>query len=316
MRSLALILIAASLVLSAPNLSGQESPSPKPAKDSASNPPAPRSGKESQPKQNQPKPAKQPTTQDNRGTEAAPFVIKILDAPKAEAKAEQNKKEANDKPSAYGWFQGLRAEAWAAIFAGVMVIITFSQLGMFFWQLRLTRNATNNAAQAALATVRNFNLSREDHIATHRPKLFVRRLSIREVESGELEIGYFVVNAGPLAARIIRTGGRLWLPFQWPLGAPEIEDIQERDNIQLESGQERRLTYTVTNEDLTAEYGFRTSPVRVLDRSTDRTRIIFMGYVIYLDPLNREHRTGFLRPYDPDTFRFSVSNDPDHEYQD
>lgn len=111
--------------------------------------PTPSSGKESQPEQQQPKSRKKPPAKDDRGTERTPLFIKVVDAPKAQVDPEQNKNDANEKPSTY-W--GLTANGWTAVFTGLMVAIVLGQLFLFLRQLRYIRESlvdTKVAADAA-----------------------------------------------------------------------------------------------------------------------------------------------------------------------
>jgi len=97
---------------------------------------------------------------------------------------------------------------------------------------------------------------------------------------------------------------------------PVIDDVQPKDGVESNSGQELRFTYPVVSKDLIDEYNFRSGTLGALGPSADPARVIFLGYVLYMDNLDRQHRTGFLRQYDPRTMRFHRSDDPDYEYQD
>lgn len=188
------------------------------------------------------------------------------------------------------------AEWLIALFTGLLVCVTgiLARYTYLLWE----------------STAKSFNLSREDHIATHRPKLVVRRIAINEIrETGTCEVQYIVVNVGPGRARIIETGTRLWLPDRWPAIIPDIETIEPRDNVESSSGNELRFTYHVVDPDLIETYGFRSA-------EGNEQPIIFYGYILYLDNLNRPHRTGFLRHFDRTIMRFTPINDHDYEYQD
>ena len=291
MRSFVLLLTMASLVLSAPNLNGQESPGPKPAKDSQSlNPPAPRIGKESQPKQNQPKAGNQPPASDNRGTEAAPFVIKILDAPKATLNTDKNKNETNEKPSTDGWLAGVRAEAWAAIFAGIMVLIAGFQLRMFFWQLRLIQVSTT--------------LARDEFISTHRPRINVQGVFIEDSQAE-----FVIVNTGATMANLIEI--RCGMRFGSLPAIPSLLTILDRPPQSLSSGNRVTAYYKLTENDA-SQFGF------LVGGGEPDSKIYFMGRIVYSDnaSIPRQRTMAFLRRYDFATGRYVTVDDPDYNYQD
>ena len=44
--------------------------------------------------------------------------------------------------------------------------------------------------------------------------------------------------------------------------------------------------------------------------------LLFVGYILYIDAMNRRRRTAFLREYDYATHRFNAIKHHDYEYQD
>ena len=65
------------------------------------------------------------------------------------------------------------------------------------------------ANMSAEVAARSFNLSREDHIATHRPHIRVRKIATEGKPNGIVEVQYIIVNSGAGLGRIIETGTRL-----------------------------------------------------------------------------------------------------------
>ena len=246
------------------------------------------------------------------GTDESPFTVKILPAEDAKGKAEREEQYKKEKANEDWWLTG--ATIALAIFTALLWGATY----------RLAKDAKATAAQQstdtqtslriatanAEAVIKSFNLSREDHIATHRPKIVVRRLAARTVPPRNLlEVEFVAVNTGPGRARVVETAARLWLPENWPMAVPAIENshVQTRTEIEASSGEEIRFTHPITEQQLVEEYHFRT---------TAGNAIIIFGYVLYIDNLDRRHRTGFFRQYNPTTSRFHPLDDPEYEYQD
>ena len=101
----------------------------------------------------------QPKTQpDDRGTEKAPAIVKVLPAPKSEAEAAQDAKEKEEKAATDRWLVGL---------TGVLAVVGFLQLlvfggqaFLFYRQLKTMRDTVNqgkitaDAAQASAETTK------------------------------------------------------------------------------------------------------------------------------------------------------------------
>ena len=91
--------------------------------------------------------SKKPATEEQRGTEKVPFVIKSIPAEQTPQRAEESKKEREAK-AANEWgltfYTGL-----LAIFTFCLVAVGGVQVGLFVWQLRLIRDSLRDAKDAA-----------------------------------------------------------------------------------------------------------------------------------------------------------------------
>jgi hypothetical protein len=308
MRSFVLILVVSSLVLlSAPKLQSNESANLGQAKgNSMSQPPSP----------TPPETVQQPNPNAEKHQQSPKVSPAISDQPQPTNHADKKKDYTSP-------------EWWMVYITGVLVLVTaclaWYTAGLFGVTKRLAddaqqtsnrqagemRESLNIAAISAEAAAKNFNLSREDHIATHRPHIRVRKIAVHKDKKGALGVQYIVVNAGAGRGRIIETGTRLWLPNKWPSIIQDFRasNIQQRDNIEAASGNEMPFTHSVTDIELIKEYGFRSA-------EGNEQPIIFYGYITYLDNLDRRHRTGFLRHFDRTTMSFRAIPNPDWEYQD
>ena len=273
--------------------------------------PTPGSGKESQPEHNQPKDSKKPANKDNRGTEGSPFFIKIVDTPKAETKPDKPKTESNEKPSTDG---GLRAEAWAAIFAGVMVVIATWQVGLFLRQLRYIRRSLDDATRAADAAQKTADFTRVEFLSTHRPQIRVRRVLLEEDhKTAEISVRYDVVNIGNRPAHI--TGGIVRVIF-WPNDRP-FPPLSQFPDDPMESSNIRETTIAAgSKHGMLAQASETTTGEFQFARIWEANNLFFLGFIKHKDDLGNIRETSFYRRYDRELKRFVPVEDRDYEYED
>lgn len=110
--------------------------------DSWSKPPTPSPTITSHEPEGQPTATKAPASEEQRGTEDLPFVIKIMPTPKAQDETENAATEKNEQTSPEWWLVRLTA---------ILAVIAFVQTIVFGWQgvqLRSTVKATQAAERA------------------------------------------------------------------------------------------------------------------------------------------------------------------------
>ena len=132
---------------------------------------APTAG-QAQGSQPQPAPGAQDVGRDQRGTDAAPVVVKLLNSGKSEAEAAAEAERVQEKAAEDRW-----ATNWTLGFAGALVLATLLQFLALLWQgreLRKTLRATQRLADATL-------LHAKALIAIERPALAVAKLELKRL---------------------------------------------------------------------------------------------------------------------------------------
>jgi hypothetical protein len=133
--------------------------------------PPPGHGITRQPVQQNPAPSQNPATEDQRGTEKIPLVIKSIPTEQTPQQAEENRKEREAK-AANEWgltfYTGL-----LAIFTFCLIFVGSVQIGLFVWQLRLMKKAAVDAgksADAALKTAKSIETANRAFVKmSHEP---------------------------------------------------------------------------------------------------------------------------------------------------
>lgn len=161
--------------------------------------PPPTSGEKSQPVQQNPTASKKPTTEDQRGTEKMPLVIKSIPAEKTPDQAKEDRNERDIKAA---------SERWLTIYTGLLALLTFClvvvgsvQVGLFVWQLKLIReslvdtkksaDAANKAADAAERTINTMKDTAERQLRAY---ALVSRAEITNVSQGLTTITAFTTS--------------------------------------------------------------------------------------------------------------------------
>jgi len=257
-----------------------------------------------------------PGVKDPRGTEKQPFVIKIVDDPKAENISAKDEKRSSDKASLI-W--GMTAEEATAIFTLALVIVGALTAAVLICQSYLLR-------QQVIAARNEFN-------AVHRPKIRVRYVWPKGElwGDGKIAIRAQIANVGITRAKIIEYSARpLVLAKDKPL--PPIPEYRYKVAVNtdpyLESGSSTNLP---PNADLDIP-GLQVTYIQAFshdDHSAIRSgerRLYFLGYVKYEDAGGRPITTAFCRVLERPTgtgsaeeigrfVRLSPEN-PDYEYED
>ena len=167
MRSLALILVAASLVLSAPNLYANGSQNQEP-RNKQTSPPL-RIQPESHTDKNEPQAQNHPPP---------PASVSFS----SESKANTNKNEPTKETK---WWADMNWSGWAQTSVGAIGVVV---VWLTLLAIRDQVLANRRTADAALISV---ILTREEFISTHRPKMIVRGISISNdvIEFAMINIG-------------------------------------------------------------------------------------------------------------------------------
>jgi hypothetical protein len=183
--------------------------------------------------------------------------------------------------------------AIATVFIGIFTLVLARVTGH---QARLTRDS--------------IALSRQDFVATHRPRVIVRFVGAIDYDDQPREfVPLHVVNIGINDAIILEFGGDLarrdedgtWLT-PGADGAPT-----KIIPIKLTSGQ--RHVFQVLSRDSFGD-------AQIADDAIGRTQICVFGAFRYSDENNIVRETGFFRVWSNESRHFVPSTDPGEEYQD
>ncbi|HUX65631.1 MAG TPA: hypothetical protein VMV42_00655 [archaeon] len=286
---------------------------------------------------------------EQKGTEKAPIFIS------GEVTTRKDKKEANEDAKE----RVLKADMDKKLvkytgFLAAFTFLLFCFTAALWWATyRLSRDARTTSERQAAEMERSLSLaekqmalvgmqvdnsikqtaiSREDFIATHRPRLAVRRLSINTVKGigtpDILKVEFVVANIGATKAKIIEMSTRIWFP-ESSENLPAVPPYAESTfpGITLESGESGPLTHNDTAEML-ARFQFQVGATQ-MHRAAEKARLLrskntaenepaflFIGYIQYEDALGRKRRTAYCRFYNFVTQRFDPIPHPDYEYQD
>lgn len=195
-----------------------------------------------------------------------------------------------------------------------MVLFTAAIAG-FTWRLY---KSTDNLWKSG---EKQIQLAREEFIASHRPRLILRHVTMKgptddlvPIEDGKpIIIRWTLVNIGDSPAKIVESGVTAFL-------GSKIFDVRDLQGTKLETmetgeiktGGRSARTYTMTTKDIKfPNYG---SLYETLIKGDNA--IYFWGFIEYADLNGIERRTAFCRRYDPHEERFVIVDAPDHEYAD
>jgi hypothetical protein len=259
----------------------------------------------------------QETTADKRGTDNLPLSVKLLNTGKSTEEAAKEQQNIDRD-----FEQKRTADArifWLTFALVIATVLQFAALLFQWWQLKRTVDATSALVRA----------SKEEFIATHRPKLRVRNIDIHQPRIGDVEARelrprvtsplftsgthvsgqFYISNVGDTAAQITEIGCWVeWMREPLPMSRPyEGENgnvsIQER----LEAGQ--TLPVPFMSARLMGEEGTD------VYRGNSNWRIYVMGWVEYVDDRRTPRRTAYCREYRSTEGRFFAVEDPDYEHE-
>jgi hypothetical protein len=161
-----------------------------------------------------------------------------------------------------------------------------------------------------IATRQQADLTRQEFISTHRPKVIVRFIQGPFVETGPQFIWVTVCNVGVNKATIVEWGcdfvrrdaeTKLWLP-PFDASPKPISPV-----VTLISGQ--RHVFIVSAK---KDYG----EAQIAVDAWDAEELCALGIIRYADENSIVRETGFFRVYDPKSKAFIPSQNSEEEYQD
>ena len=265
--------------------------------------------------------ANQQTAPTQQGTRDNPVVVKGIEAERA---AEHRAQERDDSLEKHKRETDLVYWTYVvAIATGVLAALTFilaciagGQLLMFWFQLRLTQKAVADAEKAACSARESADLARQEFVASHRPRMAVRRLTwIIDAGGSHIGVSYAIKNVGDGPGTVAAISAKVWnassredLP-----PVPPYVDAQQV-NIPLKSGDWIDTRHTMDSgliNDLAFLIGFEN-----VRKGDPKPNMLFLGYIDYVDNEGRKLQTGFLRRFDFELGRFEPIQHPDYEYQD
>jgi hypothetical protein len=262
-----------------------------------------------QPPQTNPAEDEAPASNDQRGTEGAPLVVKVLPAENEAEVAKRDEEERTAKAESDGKlieFTGQLAEStvdlaeftkWLAIGTAVL---GFATLGLLFFAGKQSRD-----------TRRAIDLAVDEFRATHRPAIKVLNLeSMTQLADGDLtiEARTTFVNAGPTTAKNLKVRAKITRLNDLAPGVPlpEIEaafkdlDGGVSDTVAVGSKMSRDMQREAEGQ---ARINSQTSP-----------KVYCLGVISYEDIAGRRRETGFCRYYDPEQNHWKRAEESEYEY--
>jgi hypothetical protein len=256
------------------------------------------------------------TDNDQQETERAASAFKNLN----QSDRSQTPTATNSPPDGAEHFEG--EIATSAIVQSVFAVLLFAAtaaVAVFTCQLvsatRALEVATNKMTEAAKAQADaaevSANVARAALVASARPRMIVRRVSVSRFEGGEpILLQFIVANVGGSPAHILESNFTIMAGTITDL--PAIPPYTDFGN---------EFLGTPTFESGTSKPFTATDPGAIVP--SDKTRIYdgglryrLLGYIQYRDDSGNIRRTAFCREKKPTQHRFLTVNDPDYEYED
>jgi hypothetical protein len=262
-------------------------------------------------------PAQAPTP-DQRGTEQMPFAVKILPSENSKGQAEKEEqqrqeKAAVDKRVADETQRLALYTFWLTIFTLFLFVAAITQIGFFWWQLRIitrtikpTEDAANAAKNAANAAIDQAKTA----VAAERAYVTIAHMSpgldIQKDEKGA-SWGWVTVRVKNFGRTPARVTDVLLKPIILPKDEilPDIPNYaRKRETRKIPKG------FIVSNDEIF--YGETYSLLPGIEAGTHKFWLC--GYVDYIDQFGQRHRGGYARVYDaPSDSRGRYRDDKDFE---
>ncbi len=198
----------------------------------------------------------------------------------------------------------LLATAWQAVaildrYSVLLTAIATIAIAAFTITLWLT------SAEQARLTREALKLATDEFVATHRPKLRVRRFRAHLDHGWPVRVTYVVVNVGESDAHIKRIETTIGLLTTH--GESLQVDTTPEETRTIVAGE--NCLYITAAKDLKYDVGWGINEM-------PGTEIAIRGTIDYLDDNGTERCTGFWRTRDNGARRFQPKDDPDYEYED
>lgn len=177
--------------------------------------------------------------------------------------------------------------------------ISTAFIGLFTYTLYKT-----TSAQARL-TRDSIDLARQEFIATHRPRLRVRRFRAHLNEGQPVKISYLVTNVGDSPAHVKGIDTKIGV---CTVNGEELYDTPEIGEERRIKPGESRLYVTVALKLLYDDAWGVTEYVQAW--------VAVRGTIEYTDDNGVERSTGFWRRREAISGEFRAKDDPDYEYED
>jgi len=255
--------------------------------------------------------------QDERGTEKVPLVVKITAPPHDDRIAAEDKQER--KQQAVTEKDLADYTLYLVIATAILAGIAFAQAGLFVWQLIYMRRGLQDTADAARSAAVQTELARKTYVASNRPQLRIRRLSIDKPVPGQmLTVRFEVINVGGTKATVISTEITIritdmmagWIMYHG--GSRELERTRMIPfTREIQQGEALLAEGQVTNFD--PNWGF--------GEGWWDGRLFVIGVIRYMDDNGVTRLTAFYRKATQDKNRFvkpdfEPTTAADHEYED
>lgn len=186
-----------------------------------------------------------------------------------------------------------------ALFTAALVFATVLLGIIGVWQGWLTREVVG--------------LAREEFVASHRPKIILRNVSVIE-EDGIEKILYSLINIGESKATIVNS----WILGEFIMKGDAIRNMRcaghdDLGNVELAPGEDRDFIYVVPTDAGSSLYmRLGRDAIRMtLYKDAD---FYFAGSIRYADDLGNIRTSVFRRKFD--NGGFYKTDNPDHEYAD
>jgi hypothetical protein len=258
------------------------------------------------PRNNQPRePAAQPITNDQRGTDQVPFIVKVLptEQPKDESdkeerdrqekqeKAKTDEKLASETQRLADYTRGL---AWfTALLFGVAVV----QAAFFLWQLLEMKRTGRDSTAVANATVTYANAIIQAQRAY--VKMSHQSPGIIPDDSGRFQISVGIKNYGLTPAKVTDV-----------LLSPLV--LKSDENLPIPPSYDRQdgpipKAFLFTNEEFFYARDYTITREQMASVKDSTAKLYLIGYVDYIDQFNQRHRSGYARVYDPPIVQNNLS---------
>ena len=240
-----------------------------------------------------------------QGTPENPIVVKRLDAEetparRAQMSTEREERAANERTLAH-WTIVL---AIATVF---LVLIAGGQLWMFRQQLKYMRQDLRHAKD-------ELKLTRQEFLASHQPKIEVRRLQLRKTVD-QRGVNFVIANVGAAEAKSVRAD------FNFVSLPPGSRHQVEKESMPPYSGSFQDLVIEgKALQPRQRSFIFVQVPDppisdEVLGRVIQGTELLFFfGVIDYVGPDGVHRDTGFFRIYNSQENKFVIAEDPDYEW--